>query len=650
MVSTHHIIFENIGQMATAVTYIHAKFTINFTAIEDHFAIYITTIRNFRAQLGQKHEFPYEYLKAMGYSTPKDPRQAGIEKTLNLFRNITEENLHQIFYWRQDSATQLMVKVAALKNAMPKPSVRSDHIILKKDLTGSEIFKNATSKIKEALMENVMDQVLKAGRTTRFIPGIALGLGALGTFMGLYNRKQIKELKRGLSEVSDGQNQLIEVIQDHYHYIKELETNEQLILHHIAQGTLTDPTLITHKLLTMEMELQQRVELAVHGVQMAQLRRLAVDLIPASQLNSLYERIVFQAQHMKHKLLTEVPSDLFQLEISYFYDGENIHLLLHVPSIPENSMLRLLKLHPFPLPINSNFSVIPSVRNDILAISAGGQTRYSSQISSVDLLGCHSVNNVYLCEKSGVLNKDLNGTCMGALYIQDFSAAQELCDLEIQPSKEIVRPLLRNQFLIFSPEPQTSFITCQNESQSEKYVPMGISKMEISAGCRANLQHHILVTDNAIRLDTDIVHYEWNFDSRTTVDYGDEISEQMAELLASGITSPTMNDLQHLRLKKSKMNYLWYFISFILSILAISLIVLLILIIWCRYPLSKLPCFGPLMTAFSLVSKARVETRKYKGAAQTIAKRVRQPRANPRNRPPEAETYEEVELATQQVH
>ena len=56
------------------------------------------------------------------------------------------------------------------------------------------------------------------------------------------------------------------------------------------------------------------------------------------------------------------------------------------------------------------------------------------------------------------------------------------------------------------------------------------------------------------------------------------------------------------------------------------------------------------MTAFSLVSKARVETRKYKGAAQTIAKRVRQPRANPRNRPPEAETYEEVELATQQVH
>ena len=57
------------------------------------------------------------------------------------------------------------------------------------------------------------------------------------------------------------------------------------------------------------------------------------------------------------------------------------------------------------------------------------------------------------------------------------------------------------------------------------------------------------------------------------------------------------------------------------------------------------------MTAFSLVSKARVEGQKYKDVAQTIARRARQPRPNPRNRPPEAENYEEeeIELAVQQV-
>jgi len=36
----HHIIFENIGQLASAVTYLHAKVTVNFTTIEDQYLIY----------------------------------------------------------------------------------------------------------------------------------------------------------------------------------------------------------------------------------------------------------------------------------------------------------------------------------------------------------------------------------------------------------------------------------------------------------------------------------------------------------------------------------------------------------------------------------------------------------------------------------
>jgi hypothetical protein len=137
-------------------------------------------------------------------------------------------------------------------------------------------------------------------------------------------------------------------------------------------------------------------------------------------------------------------------------------------------------------------------------------------------------------------------------------------------------------------------------------IPQGISKLEISAGCKANLQQHILVTDNAIHLEGDIVHYEWSFDPRAKLPFMDEdFNDRIEELLNSGITTPTMNDLQHLRAKKSKLKYLWYFISFILSIVACSLVTLLIMVLWCRYPLSRLPCCGPFMMAFSLVSKVR---------------------------------------------
>ena len=626
--TAHHIVFENIGEMATAVTYIHAKFTINITSIEEHFATYFSAISNMKAKVA-KFTGKIKDLHGVGYDHKTD---SVMLKTVNLLRVIKEQNLNQIFQWRQDSGTKLMIKLHAIKNSLSKPIMRKDHIILKRN-----VYSNATStqlkeKFEDAVKNKVSDMITAGVRSTRFVGGLSLGLGALGTFMGLYNKKQIDQLKRSFSELNDNHNKLIEVIQDQGGQIMDLQKNEQVILRHMADSYICDPAFITHELLSMEMEIAQRVETAVHGIQMAQLRRLATDLIPAGQLIALYNRIILQSQQIGHKLLTNAPSDLFQLEISYLFDGDNVHLILHVPSVPESSLLRLLKLHPFPLPITSNFSVIPSVKDDILAISSG-MFRYSAQISSVDLLGCHTINNIYLCEKSGVLSKKLNGTCMGALYVQDFTAAQELCDLELQPSRELVKPLLRNEFLIFSPEPQTSFVTCQNGTQSEIYVPIGISKIHISAGCKANLNDHILVTDNAVRLDTDIIHYEWNFDSRTKLPFNDEdLPERLEELLLSGITTPTMNDLQHLKLKRSKMNYFWYFASFILSICGCTLITILIMILWCRYPLAKLPCFGPFLAALNIVSKIRVTSYK-----------VTKPKPRPRRREPEPEP-EPIEL------
>jgi hypothetical protein len=595
----HHIIFENIGQLATGVTYIHSKITINITSIEEHYGHYISTINLMKTKLVHQRGTYLTEPPTNGYDLPSEVGNS-VVKTLNVLRDINYYAINQIINWRTDGATKLIIKLSAIKNSMPLPKIMKDNVVTKR-----EIREKLGNYTREFIQDKMKDAIVAGVRNTRFIGAIQLGLGALGTFMGIYNARQTEQLKKNLATVSEVQNQLIEVVQDQDVHIQELKRNEKIMLNYLTNTTLWNPALVTAELFSMEVELQNRIDQAVHGIQMAQLRRLAVDILPVSQLKALYRKIERQANLIGHTLLTNQPSDLYQLEISYFFDGHNVNILLHIPSVPKDSLLRLLKLHPFPLPINSNFSVIPSVKNDILAISSGFQ-RYSAQISSVDLLGCYSINNIYLCEKSGVLSKDLNGTCMGALYIQDINAAQELCDLEIQTSQEIVRPLLRNQFLIFSPLSQTSFITCTNGTQSEKYVPQGISKLEISAGCKANLQQHILVTDNAIHLEGDIVHYEWSFDPRAKLPFMDEeFNDRIEELLNSGITTPTMNDLQHLRAKKSKLKYLWYFISFILSIVACSLITLLIMVLWCRYPLSRLPCCGPVMMAFSLVSKVR---------------------------------------------
>jgi hypothetical protein len=78
--------------------------------------------------------------------------------------------------------------------------------------------------------------------------------------------------------------------------------------------------------------------------------------------------MVTESQQAETELLMSQPSDVIQLELSYFYNGKMVTLLLHVPTVPIGSLLGLVKLHPFPLPISSNYSIVPDVDTQILAM------------------------------------------------------------------------------------------------------------------------------------------------------------------------------------------------------------------------------------------------------------------------------------------
>ncbi len=44
----------------------------------------------------------------------------------------------------------------------------------------------------------------------------------------------------------------------------------------------------------------------------------------------------------------------------------------------------------------------------------------------------------HLCERHGVLRRQLNTTCLGSLYIQDFDGAMTLCEMRIVEHTETV--------------------------------------------------------------------------------------------------------------------------------------------------------------------------------------------------------------------
>jgi hypothetical protein len=106
--------------------------------------------------------------------------------------------------------------------------------------------------------------------------------------------------------------------------------------------------------------------MATHALQTAQHRRLAIDYLSPRQVRSLYARLVARAAEFGCELVIQQHSDLFQIEVSLLFDGSDAHILIHVPMVPRQSLLRLFKLHPFPLPFFDDHFLIPDVQNDVL--------------------------------------------------------------------------------------------------------------------------------------------------------------------------------------------------------------------------------------------------------------------------------------------
>jgi hypothetical protein len=159
-------------------------------------------------------------------------------------------------------------------------------------------------------------------------------------------------------------------------------------------------------------------------LQIAQWRRLALDFLSTNKLQNLFTTLKRAAQNTHSDLLITKPSDLLQLELSYFFDGTIITLLLHIPVVPAGSLLRLIKLHPFPLPISGNYSIVPDVDNQILALSTS-EIGMSDQFPVTNLLGCNQVSHMYLCARSEYLIKSSSNHFL-VLFITNSLTSPEL--------------------------------------------------------------------------------------------------------------------------------------------------------------------------------------------------------------------------------
>jgi hypothetical protein len=193
---------------------------------------------------------------------------------------------------------------------------------------------------------------------------------------------------------------------------------KQLILSSFVDRTF-DAGIIIAKQCSRLVLLSDHITQVENLVQQAQHNRLSTSYLSPKNLVELFQQVQAQAKHFGYRTIIDRPFELFQLDASYTFNGNLLSLLLHVPIAPPEAFMRLYRLHPFPLPFNNGTLLTHNVRNKILAISNSNH-RYTIQMSSVDLLGCHQLGKTFLCPCNGLLNKYPEDSCLGSLYHQKF--------------------------------------------------------------------------------------------------------------------------------------------------------------------------------------------------------------------------------------
>ncbi len=456
---SHHVVFEEIGEMAGALSHIHAIVPVNISGLR-------RAVNNFQKdviRLQQK------------YQQKKSPIGTQHEYNEHFHRRIF--NLLDLAIADADDMTQT---ISSLQNSLPQ----------------------VVERPASALPHQHEFRIKKRSPFT-IIHGI------FGTLMGWFNHQRLNNLKDQIGQVQDQQNRLLQIQTVQLHQLEEIEA----AVHTLTRALETGHSAFLNygSLDHARSQLRFNLHKLIRALQAAHYRRLSLDLLPSHRLKDLFEAAVLKAQAHKHQLLLRHPSDLLQIETSYLHDGQDVQLILHIPMAPTDSLLRLFQLHPFPLPFTDTHMLMPDPVNQILAISSSAE-RLSIEVSAVNLLGCHRINQVYLCKRHGVLKRELNTTCLGSLYMQDLEGAMTLCEMDIVPEVETVLQLQDNWYLVHLPRSLTSYVSCLNSSTSEIFIKSGASRIYVSPSCRLQLRQHILISHFTLHLDGVIKHYEWELD------------------------------------------------------------------------------------------------------------------------------------------
>ena len=404
-----------------------------------------------------------------------------------------------------------------------------------------------TSRTQQTLNTDITDAD-KHRQKRQIFAAIGVICGVLGTMLGLFNQHEIHNIVNHVSKLESNQNLIINVAHKNTKAIEHF-SNELDHLANVVNSLISfNPALVYARLQAQLDDLADHLVSLVDTIQQLQHQRLSIQLLDMDQLNELYAHLQSAADKNNYKLLIQSPQDIFQLDVSYIRKNSDVLILIHVPCLTDTHLLTIYRYANLPLPVSSllqnpstnssnlqlftpihtindvltqfqnPITTVPSQEalyllpeTDLIAIGQNdGDTHRYMLLSFADLAACIQRNHVYLCEGHQVLRTDLEGSCLGAIYLQSQRGVRENCKVERKPLRESVFHVSPTDHIIISPYAHTTQVTCKNGT----HYPIRIqttTRLHLDPGCTLKLFNHTLRSDESLRLKPEPLLWTWAF-------------------------------------------------------------------------------------------------------------------------------------------
>ena len=490
-----NIVFDQVGSYAGAVSFTHVAINADFSSIQVARSQARLALQNYDITLFRQMDNKLSDLQT--------PLRHHYIKQNQTYHRLSENRLKRLgqFEERLDNALRVL------------PDLRS-----RRDLSAAD----TVTAVVKPLLKQAARYALDSSHTNAL--GISTTManlvskGALVSFNSVFSPEQLFNIKQRISAMTSA-------FTSHDRRLKDVAVISQDLSTAAAYDNDLETIEAQSDFETLMDAMENSLDKVVNCLRELQDRHLSVDLLTADQLGDLFLRLQNIAQQKNAQLLISKPTDLFQLQASYIFDGNDIVVLLHVPMIPPNTLLRLLKLRPFPIPVTSEHSLMPNETPELLALSNSEPPQWNI-VSQYSLIDCHKVNSIYVCPGNSVLRNNVKTHCLGALYMEDIQGAKALCDLDIIPEREQVLQLNDNNFLIYSTRDQDVSMSCPNIPNEIRKLHEGISVYKIPNTCALKLENTTVYSAFTLRLESQLKHYIWKDTSVQEFDIDEEDIEE----------------------------------------------------------------------------------------------------------------------------